>query len=67
MGWKRSSLVFRGECGMHEWDGKGAVMYPGRSAGCMSGSKKEHHVSRGECGMHDWIKKGAVMYPGRSA
>ncbi|AGX04976.1 hypothetical protein N288_15380 [Bacillus infantis NRRL B-14911] len=52
---------------MHEWDGKGAVMYPGRSAGCMSGSKKEHHVSRGECGMHDWIKKGAVMYPGRSA
>ncbi|AGX04974.1 hypothetical protein N288_15370 [Bacillus infantis NRRL B-14911] len=26
---------------MHEWDGKGAVMYPGGSAGYMSGMKKE--------------------------
>ncbi|OXT16382.1 hypothetical protein B9K06_15980 [Bacillus sp. OG2] len=61
MGWKRSSHVFREECGIHDWIKKGAAMYPGRSAGYMSGSKRSSHVSRGECGMHDWDGKGAVM------
>ncbi|OXT16383.1 hypothetical protein B9K06_15985 [Bacillus sp. OG2] len=52
---------------MHEWDGKGAAVYPGGSAGYMSGMKRSSHVSRGECGIHDWVEKGAVMYPVRSA
>ncbi len=42
-------------------------MYPGRSAGYMSGMEKEQSCIPGECGIHEWIKKGVVMYPGRSA
>ncbi|PLR75020.1 hypothetical protein [Bacillus sp. UMB0728] len=51
---------------MHEWVEKGAIMYPGGSAGCMSVSKRSSHVSREECGIHEWVEKGAVMYPGGS-
>ncbi len=42
-------------------------MYPGGSAGYMSGMEKEQPCIPGECGMHEWVEKGAVMYPVRSA